>query len=338
MLSWMVVAKELNLKPIFQIVKKARGVGAVLTALWAAKKTCSAGGADALMAQIGDMETSRLDVDLNGWEYNHVVSRRSGATYFYYHMASRRPDAPKLVLVHGLFLDGRNFLFFDSLADYFELFALQLPHQSSFYKGYLEDFVDLLQDFIDAQAFERIHLCGISLGGMISMKYAGGSPKTPVDALYLISTDTAKSMAALEKQRQNARRALKVIGDRDDLTICLIDELRKRRMKTASSEEQEVLKLFALKHPSFYRQVLHAAVNNDKLLPIHNITAPTLIVHGDADKTLPFASAKHLVDVIPDATMAVIGGGDHDIAYTRAKEVVPLLARHYLTHFGSDAP
>lgn len=280
------------------------------------------------MTQIVDFEVRNIGVDLNGWRYERVVSEASGAAYYYYHLASKRPDAPKLVLIHGLFLDGRNFLRFNSLSEHFELLALELPHQSPFYKGRLKDFTELLQDFIDAVGFDCIYLSGISLGGMIAMTYAGDAPKTEIQALFLISTDAAKTTADLEKQQRSARRMLKITGDRDDMTICLVDEFRRRRMAAALPEELEVMKLFSLKHPAFYRQILHIADNMEAVLPIKKITAPTLVIHGDADKSIPFNSAKHLVDVIPNATLKVIAGGGHDIAYTRADEVVSLIARY----------
>ena len=317
--------------PLHRIVKKARAAGAIALALRAAKRRCRRGEADALIAGIVDFEHKDHGVELGEWRYEHVVSEKSGAPYYYYHLPAEREGAPSLVMIHGMFLDARNFIRFVPLARHFELIAVELPHQSPFYNGRIADFTDLLQDFLDTLGLARIHLCGISLGGMIAMAYAGGSPRTPIDRLYLISTDAAKDMAALEKQRRNVGRAIKAVQDREDLTICLVDELRRRRLKDADPHMREVLRLFSLKHPAFYRQVLHAGKNIETLLPIHRIAVPTLHIHGDADSTLPLKSARHLTAHIPGARLEVIAGGEHDIAYTHAGEVLSLIEQDYLS-------
>jgi pimeloyl-ACP methyl ester carboxylesterase len=42
-----------------------------------------------------------------------------------------------------------------------------------------------------------------------------------------------------------------------------------------------------------------------------NIKAPTLIVHGDQDETVPLAQSQKAADLIPDCRLEVIEGADH---------------------------
>lgn len=54
------------------------------------------------------------------------------------------------------------------------------------------------------------------------------------------------------------------------------------------------------------------------------IDVPTLIVHGDDDRTLPIeATAKRLPDFIKDSRLVVIEGGPHAINWTHADKVNP---------------
>ena len=54
------------------------------------------------------------------------------------------------------------------------------------------------------------------------------------------------------------------------------------------------------------------------------IDVPTLIIHGDADRTLPFDStAKRLPSFIKNSRLVVIEGGPHAIIWTHADKVNP---------------
>lgn len=52
------------------------------------------------------------------------------------------------------------------------------------------------------------------------------------------------------------------------------------------------------------------------------INVPTLVVHGDADRILPYENtAKRLPGMIPDMNLVTIQGGPHAICWTHADEV-----------------
>lgn len=59
-----------------------------------------------------------------------------------------------------------------------------------------------------------------------------------------------------------------------------------------------------------------------------NIDVPTLIIHGDADRILPFDStAKRLPDFIKDSRLVIIENGPHAINWTHADQVNPEILR-----------
>ena len=309
-------------RTIVKPLKKAALVFLTLPGISGCITRCPDAEIDAVLASIPDPENKNDGADLKGWEYKKARSERSGETYYYYHMPARKADAPIFVLLHGMFLDGRTFLNFGALAEDFELFAPELPHQSPFFHGQVEDFPHLLQDFLDTVGIERMYLGGVSLGGQIAMFYMVYGQKTPVDGLLLITTDMVKSDDALADAKKNAERLLKITKDDDRRMICLLHKLSLRKVKNADASEQEVMKVFAVKHPSFYRQVLYTARNMKAPPNLKQITVPTLIVLSDADSTIPFDSAQHLTEVIPGSTMKVVKGGEHSAAFTRADEVV----------------
>lgn len=63
-------------------------------------------------------------------------------------------------------------------------------------------------------------------------------------------------------------------------------------------------------------------------LPVEKIAAPTLLLWGDADPISPVAVGRHLQSRLPDASLHIVAGGDHDLARTHAAEVASLITRH----------
>ena len=63
-------------------------------------------------------------------------------------------------------------------------------------------------------------------------------------------------------------------------------------------------------------------------LPVERITAPTLLIWGDADAISPLAVGRHLERRIPNAQLHLVPGGDHDLAVKHAALVAPLIAAH----------
>lgn len=63
-------------------------------------------------------------------------------------------------------------------------------------------------------------------------------------------------------------------------------------------------------------------------LPVERISAPTLLIWGDADPVSPAAVGRHLEGRIPNARLEIVPGGDHDVATVHPDRVAALIARH----------
>lgn len=61
------------------------------------------------------------------------------------------------------------------------------------------------------------------------------------------------------------------------------------------------------------------------------ITVPVLLLWGDADPISPLAVGLRLFELLPQGDLHVIPGGHHDLAYTHATIVTPLIDRHLST-------
>lgn len=67
--------------------------------------------------------------------------------------------------------------------------------------------------------------------------------------------------------------------------------------------------------------------NNNAYLAAKNITIPTLIVHGDADKDVPHSQSEKLASTLPNAKLVTIVGADH--RYTEGNHAEQMLNAIY---------
>ena len=72
-------------------------------------------------------------------------------------------------------------------------------------------------------------------------------------------------------------------------------------------------------------------IREDLSTQIPTITAPVLLIWGDADPISPPAVGERLLELLPNARLHVVKGGDHDLAVTHADEVAALIAEHFAT-------
>lgn len=65
------------------------------------------------------------------------------------------------------------------------------------------------------------------------------------------------------------------------------------------------------------------------LLPALDV--PTLLVWGDADQISPLSVGRQLEALLPQAKLRVIPGADHDLAFSHAAELAPMIEAHLAT-------
>jgi pimeloyl-ACP methyl ester carboxylesterase len=61
---------------------------------------------------------------------------------------------------------------------------------------------------------------------------------------------------------------------------------------------------------------------------IRGVTAPTLLLWGDADPLSPLSVGRRLAELLPTSALYVLAGGTHGLARERPDEVAGLIAEH----------
>lgn len=271
------------------------------------------GAYEAKVARIVDQDAKNDGLDLQGWAYRRVPSTDGAVTHRYYHYPAQRPGAPAMVFLHGLNLDGRNFLGMKELAREYELFAYDFPEASPRYHGDIEDFAGLVDDFADVLGLASFTLVGVSLGGMIALRYAGTRQRPRPRALILISTMIPGSTAVKREQWHIVGEMVRSLEDYQ--LYWLFERLESRHFRKMDAAQRErVSKVLRPKQLTYYRQAAAALQGHNGLDDTQRITCPTLVILGARDSLIPIASAAEFRAAIPHARIDVIRGGQHDMS------------------------
>jgi pimeloyl-ACP methyl ester carboxylesterase len=189
----------------------------------------------------------------------------------------------------------------------------------------IHEMADDTAGLLDALGVERAHVVGVSMGGMIAQELALRHPAR-VRGLVLACTYPEPD-ETIESQRRFSATALggTVTTDgevRIDLTALdplLFFQHMLPRVFSQSFIERELptlVDLFggALEYGFSLEAILGqvaAAMGHSTTDRLHQITAPTLVITGDADLLIPPANSDILARHIPGARLIKVPGGSH---------------------------
>jgi pimeloyl-ACP methyl ester carboxylesterase len=110
----------------------------------------------------------------------------------------------------------------------------------------------------------------------------------------------------------------------------------RRIVLTATSGGLPVRDLGGSDWQTTYRQAFPCAqtwiteTREDLSARLREVVAATLLIWGDKDAVSPLAVGRELEQILPNAKMSVIAGGDHDMALTHPDQVAKLITGHLL--------
>jgi pimeloyl-ACP methyl ester carboxylesterase len=162
---------------------------------------------------------------------------------------------------------------------------------------------------LDAAGFDRAHVLGMSMGGMIAQELALRHPDR-IGALALACTfakpddDVKLTASAGVDPKTIAVKDLYKIW----MSVVLSPEFIARERQWLRGMRDRVLETFVL--DGFLAQ-LAATMKHDTTARLGQITAPTLVFTGTADKLIPPASSDLLAQLIPGAKLVKLEGGSH---------------------------
>ncbi len=179
---------------------------------------------------------------------------------------------------------------------------------------------------LDHRGIDQAVFAGMPQGGFLSMRAALSNPDR-VRGLVLIDTQAGlEDVAVLEGYRGMVEHWL---GDEPlgDVGLFVASLILGREDLNA-----EWIPTWEERRDTFSRQAADCLRERDDITDqIGRITAPTLVIHGEADAAIPMEDAQLLADTIPNASLAVMPGGSHASNLTNPDECTAAIRKFLAT-------
>ena len=166
-----------------------------------------------------------------------------------------------------------------------------------------QDVVDLL----DALGIERAHVCGLSVGGLVSTWLAARRPDR-VGRAVLGAVSARIGTQELWQDRADAVRA----GGMAAVVDAVLARFFSERFRTERPDVvARVAQVLAATPPEGYAAACLALRDADLRAEVARIAAPTLVVVGREDPATPVTEAEWLHAQIPGSDLAVLEDAGH---------------------------
>ena len=175
----------------------------------------------------------------------------------------------------------------------------------------LYDLVDEVVAVLDHLGVERAVWAGLSIGGMVALRAAVTFPDR-VSGLILLDSHAGAERLWKKAKYRALGLGVRLVGFRPFLGGVLPmmfgrTTLRENRDLTRVWGEK-----FAASHVSSMLHGLEALVRRDSLIErLGQIRAPSLVIVGQEDRSLPVADSQVIHTGLPDSRLVVIPGAGH---------------------------
>jgi pimeloyl-ACP methyl ester carboxylesterase len=188
---------------------------------------------------------------------------------------------------------------------------------------------------LDVLGIERAHLVGMSMGGMIAQGVAARHPERTLSLTSIMSTTGARRVGrpALSTWIRLAAPPARTREAQADRVVAMMRHIGSR----GHAFEEDAVRAVALEAfdrsggpgaAGVARQLAAIMRSGDRSAELAQITAPTLVIHGDRDRMVNPTGGRATAAAIPGARLKVIAGMGHDLPRGVCEELVEDIATH----------
>jgi pimeloyl-ACP methyl ester carboxylesterase len=182
----------------------------------------------------------------------------------------------------------------------------------------LDDMADDAAGLLEHLEIERAHVVGASMGGMISQVLAARRPER-VASLVSIMSSVGSRWSGQPAFRVYPLLLRPLPRDRDAYIKAAEKVFRVIGSPGFPRDEAQVRDLLGrsydrgLTAAGTGRQMAAILASGNRTAALRRITAPTLVIHGTADKLVSVSGGRATARAIPGARLMVIEGMGHDL-------------------------
>jgi len=189
---------------------------------------------------------------------------------------------------------------------------------------------DDLRALIDQLKLENITLIGFSMGGGEVVRYFSKHGGKGVTKVVLISSITPYMLKTESNPDGVPQEMFDEMGkNMTEDRIGFLEDFGKTFFGVSMSSKplsKQLLEYYrmlcSVASPRATQECAKAFATSDFREEMHTINVPTLIIHGDEDKTVPITpTGKESTKLIPDNVMLIYQGAPHGLFYTERKKL-----------------
>jgi pimeloyl-ACP methyl ester carboxylesterase len=186
---------------------------------------------------------------------------------------------------------------------------------------------------LDELGWERAHVLGISMGGMVAQELALQHPER-IRTLALGCTSCGGPGSAMAPQSTLERLSAGMLSGDRELAIRTGFEVNVSAAFAARDGAYETFRAMAKSLPAPVPVImlqLQAIAGHDTSARLPSLALPTLVIHGDEDQMLPVENGRLIASLIPDAQLEVLHGVGHMFWWEQPARAAELVRAHALT-------
>lgn len=176
----------------------------------------------------------------------------------------------------------------------------------------IEDYVRWLDSTVSKER-KKVTLVGHSNGGRIALWYAATHPKR-VSRLILIDSAGVFHGGILSRFKRTVFRTIAHTGKKLTGSAALRRLLYRLARARDYNEASEVMK-----------QTMVNLLAQDRVLPLEQISVPTILIWGKEDRITPLSDARELKRRLPHATLHTIDGARHAPQFSHPELIAALI-------------
>ena len=187
---------------------------------------------------------------------------------------------------------------------------------------------------LDALGLDKVHVVGVSMGGMIAQRLALMAPQRVRSLTSIMSSSGAKGLPPARRSvtrtllGRPANNSMEAVGDH---YVKLFKVIGSPGFPTPEGEMRDRIRhgLQRSFHPvGTMRQMLAIVADVERADQLEKIAVPTLVLHGKADPLVPYAHGEDTARRIPGARLVGIEGMGHDLPQAVVERLLPPLLTH----------
>jgi pimeloyl-ACP methyl ester carboxylesterase len=197
----------------------------------------------------------------------------------------------------------------------------------------LEDMAGDTAGLLDALGIDAAHIVGASMGGMIAQTLAATRPDRVLSLASIMSTTGARRVG------QPAWRVMPIFlkqapRDREafiDHTELLFKTIGSSGIQRDDAELREVAGMMferGLDPAGTSRQLAAIIASGNRTPALRHITAPTVVIHGTADRLVRPSGGRATAKAIPGAKLVKVEGMGHDLPRGAWDQIVAAIVRN----------